>query len=53
MTTKRIVIWLAAVMTFVLVALFALNFYTAMRAKTDPDADPGVIFERQNRPRYS
>ncbi len=53
MITRRMALWLAAITTVALVALFAVNFYAALRAKTDPDADPGVIFERQNRPRYS
>ena len=50
---KRIAIALVVTFTAIVFALFAWNFIRHWANTPDPDAQPGIIFERQDRPGYS
>lgn len=50
---KRVFVGLAVTFTVLVFALFAWNFYRNWANAPDPDARPGIIFERQDRPGYT
>ena len=50
---KRVFVGIVVTFTTLVFALYAYNFYRNWKNAPDPDAQPGIIFERQNRPGYS
>lgn len=50
---QRVAVAIAVTFTALVFTLFAYNFYRNWMNAPDPGAQPGIIFERQNRPGYS
>lgn len=50
---KRVAVAIVLSFTALVFALFAWNFYRNWVNAPDPDAQPGIIFERKDRPGYS
>lgn len=50
---KQLLVGIVVTFTALVFALFAWNFYRNWVNAADPDAKPGIIFERQDRPGYS